>query len=294
MTIVDGIKVSKEGVSISSTDLRDLILHSNFSMFKYHSDTTQSMTINAEDTTKTISFAHGLNYVPAFIAYMGDSNGISMLPNRRSYYFVGADEHYFAYADATNIYITWRSTQPYNRQKIYASDFWNTYGNNNEYFEVGREGSTGYSGALRFTGINVTAGDSITRAKIQIECSGKTDDSSRNMRWLNYGIRETNTSNFNDPMGRPRTSATSTQNRTVPTNIGDHVEIDVINMVNEIKGLSGWASGNAMGFLMLEQDSQDNAAFWSWNSSDTYLEITKSGSLVVPFRVIVFKDKVHA
>lgn len=289
-----GIKVMKEGKAVTSSDFRDLVMHSNMSMFKYHSDTAPTMTLNAGDTEKTISFAHGLGYVPAFIAYMGDSGGISMLPNRRAYYFVGADEHIFAYADSTNIYITWRSTLAYNQKRYYASDFWNTYDNSTSYFEVGREGSTGYNGALRFNGVQLNASDTIIRAKINIECTGKVGDTSRHMRWRNYGIREANTDSFNNPMGRTKTSATNSNDRTVPSNYGDHVEVEFIAMLNEIKGLGGWASGNAVGFLTDELNSDNDAAFWSYSGSDTFLDLTVAGSLVIPFRVIVFKDKLSA
>lgn len=284
-----GIKISKSGAAISSSDFRDLILHSNYSMFKYHSDTSPTMTLNAGDTTKTVSFAHGLGYVPAFISYMNTDGAIMMLPNRRTYY-TGEDEHIFSYADSTNIYITWRSAVPYNQQIIYASDVWNTWDNSNSAFEIGREGSTGYSGAMRFMGVNVAAGDTISYAKIQIVTTWKLGSEPSYFRWVNYGIDEDNTGSFNDPMGRTRTDATSTQTRTVPVNIGDTVEIDAVSMMNEIKGRAGWSSGNAMGFLMFEQDSNNDAAIMSGTSS--FLQFTKSGSLEMGFRVIVFKDKI--
>lgn len=288
-----GIKISKTGKAITETDLRNLLLHSNYSMFKYHSDTSTSMTLNSGDTSKTISFAHGLNYVPAFIAYMGDSNGISMLPNRRAYYFVGADEHIFAYADSTNIYITWRSSIAYNKTIYAASDYWNTYSNDNSYFEIGREGSTGYSGALRFTGVIVNGSETITSAKLQIVCDWKTGADTQWMRWRNWGIDEDNTSSFNDPMGRTKTTATSYQSITVPTNIGDDVEIDVLSMLNEIRQRGGWSSGNAMGFLMTEDGSDNDSAFVSFSGGGgAYLEILKPGTLTIPLRVIVFKDKI--
>lgn len=288
MTI--GIKVSRPGTSAITDDLRDLVLHSNYSMFKYHSDTSPTMTINAGDTTKTISFAHGLGYVPAFISYMKSDTEIMMLPNRRTYYFAGSDEHIFSYADATNIYITWKSDTPYNQQIIYASDVWNTYSNDNSYLEIGREGSTGYNGAIRFMGVNVSSGDTISYAKIQLVTFWKTGSEPSYFRWVNYGIDEDNTSSFNDPMGRTRTSATSTQTRTVPVNTGDTVEIDAVNMMNEIKSRGGWSSGNAMGFLMFEQDSNNDAAIAAGTNS--YLQFTKSGSMTMNFRVIVFKDKI--
>jgi hypothetical protein len=288
--MTSGIKVSRPGTSVNTDDLRDLILHSNYSMFKYHSDTSPTMTVNAGDTVKTISFAHGLSYIPAFISYMKTGTGIMMLPNRRSYYFVGADEHIFSYADATNIYITWRSSIPYNEQIIYASDVWNTYSNDNWYLEIGREGGSGYSGAIRFSGVNISSGDSLSYAKIQLVTNWKWGSEPSYFRWLNYGIDEDNTSSFNDPMGRPRTDATSTQTRTVPVNIGDTVEIDVLSMVNEIKSRGGWSSGNAMGFLMLEQDSNNDAAIVA--GTDSYFKFIKSGSLTMNFRVIVFKDKI--
>jgi hypothetical protein len=287
-----GIKVSKSGSGVSSSDLRDLLMHSNYSMFKYHLDTTTSMTINGGDTSKTVTVAHNLGYVPAFLAYFSDGTYNTLLPNRRSY-MTGEDEHIYATADSTNIYIKWKSYIPYNYIVYPVSDYWNTYSNDNSYFEIGREGSSGYHGALRFTNVTVTGSESITYAHVKIICDWKLGANTNWMRWENYGIDEDNTGSFGDPMGRTKTTATSHQDRTVPNLIGDDVDIDVLTMFNEIRQRGGWSSGNAMGFMMTENGSDNDSAFASFaGGGGASLQVQKSGSTSYSFRVLVFKDKI--
>lgn len=286
-----GWKVMKQGASTSSTDLRDLLANSSFNMFKYHLDTTSSMTINAGDTTKTITIPHGLSYVPAFLTYQGDSDYVKLLPNRKTPAFTGIDEHWYSYADSTNIYIVWKSIKPYNQFDIYASDYWNTYDNNEDHFSVGRISNNPFEGALRFQNINVSSLETLISAKVNILTDVRNGTGS--IKFKTYGIDEDNTNSFNNPMGRSKTDAFSTNDRTVPTNLGDSVEVDVINQMNEIKSRGGWSSGNAMGFIINENSGSPDA----WFRSDpygygSYLRFIKSGSINYSFRVIVFKDKI--
>ena len=283
-----GIKGSKPGKNVSTSELKDLLLHSSFSMFKYHMDTIQTMTINAGETSKSISFAHNLGYVPAFIGYMENNGLILPLPNRRVPAFTGQDENYYMYADSSNIYICWKSALPYNQTEYAASDYWNTrYGDNLE-FSVGRSSNNPFSGALRFTGISLSGSDGIYSAKILAYVTYKSG--SGDIKFKTYGINEDNTSSFNDPMGRPKTTAYSSNTRTVPTNNGDIVEIDVKNAMLEIADRSGWSSGNAMGFIVEEDSGASDAYFGSY--SDTILRIIKDTSVTLSFRVVVFKDKI--
>jgi hypothetical protein len=299
-----GLKITKPGKSTTTTDPRDMLLSSAYQMFKYHGIYTASATFNPGDRTVTTSITHGLGYVPAFVSYgvREDDGSAFIIPSLP--YGISEFDYAQSWADTQKIYFKVTLFGGYEAKEagwneliIPISDFWNTYSNDNSYFEVGREGSTGYHGALRFASVPLTGLTSISSAKILIPCNWKTNDSSRWMRWRNYGIDEDNTQSFNNPMDRNKTTATSYQNRTVPTNIGDFVEIDCISMLNEIRGRAGWSSGNAMGFLMTEDGSDDNAAFASNAigafSNSAYLDILKSGTLTVHFKTIVFKDKIY-
>lgn len=282
-----GIKVTKTGKGVTSTDLRDLLMHSNYSMFKYHLDTTTSMTINAGDTSKTVTVAHGLGYVPAFIAYFNDGSYNSLLPQRRSFY-TGEDEHIFATADATNIYIKWRSIVPYLRSTYDCDDAYsNILGRN--YTAVGNSNGTGLDCANRFVGIAVTGSETITSATLDFYVSSKGASGS-NTKLKTHGFDEDNTGDFGSyPLGRTLTSAYTSQEQN-PSSTPFSFGINVLSILNEIRQRSGWSSGNAMGFMSVNNGSPNNAFLADYTSST--LVIQKAGSLTYNFRILVFKDKI--
>lgn len=65
-----GIRISAEGYDQNDTDPRNILLSSEFPMFKYHSDSTASLTINSGNTTGSVNISHSLGYIPAFVAYV--------------------------------------------------------------------------------------------------------------------------------------------------------------------------------------------------------------------------------
>ena len=94
-----GIKVVKTGADIVSTDIRDLIMSSKYSMLKYHSDTLTFTTINPGDYNAYVEVPHSLGYVPSFIAYWQDTNGkLHYIPG----YPYGVDFKNYTYAYATS------------------------------------------------------------------------------------------------------------------------------------------------------------------------------------------------
>lgn len=284
-----GIKVSKSGKGVTSTDLRDLLMHSNYSMFKYHLDTTTSMTINAGDTSKTVTVAHGLGYVPAFIAYFNDGSYNSLLPQRRSFY-TGEDEHIFATADATNIYIKWKSVVPYLRSTFTATDSWSSAVERYS-TSIGDYGDPfgDLSCAILFENLPVTRTETITSATMEFSVTLK--GSSNNVKMRTYGIDEDDTGEFSGyPLGRTTTSAYKEQEQssaTTPFSFG----INVIDMFNEVRTRGGWSSGNNMGFLMFDNGTTTGAYFFG-GYDDCSLTIQRSGSLTYSFRILVFKDKI--
>ena len=288
-----GIKVSRASKEVTSSDLRDLLMHSNYAMFKYHLETTSTMTISAGDTSKTITIPHGLPYVPAFMVYSGDGTYNTMLPNRRSF-FTGEDEHIFATADSTNIYIKWKSATPH-LIETYTADgignFWNTFFNSDTSCWVGKNGGDSTSGALRFTSINLNKNQTITSAYIDYMV-GLKGDNSNYLRLKTYGIDEDNTSNFNDPMGRDKTSAYTTQTTICPPE-GERFGINVKSQIEEITSRAGWSNGNAMAFIIYDDGSDSDVnAYDAYTGDNSRLVVQKTGSTTYSFRVLVFKDKI--
>lgn len=288
-----GIKITRETKGVTSTDLRDLLMHSNFTMFKYHSDTPHTMTINAGDTTKTITIPHNLGYVPAFLAYIGDENGIGTLPARRSYYFVGMDEHIFATADSTNIYITWKSTPPYNQQTYYVNDYYNAATGTFFTVRIGTDNNgLGRDCAMRFVSMDINSGNEISSATLNFYVSA-TGGGNSNVKFKTYGIDEDDFGNFFDnyPMGANKTTAETVQEQVMsgtPFSCG----INVTNQVKEIADRAGWSNLNAMSFIFNNNSSSNDCTLFDDTMGAT-LTIQKSGTFTYDFRVLVFKDKIH-
>lgn len=286
-----GLKLSKLNKDVKTAGLEDLLFHSNYSMFKYHLDTTANMTINGGDTTKTITIPHGLSYVPVFMVYSLSPDGfIWKLPSRFGT-ISGINIHTYAYADATNIYITWKSAEPYNQEIFYSDDSYSSFLGRG-YFSIGNYKGGGYHGALRFSSMNVTGSESITSAKISVSISYRYTGTS-DILMKTYGIDEDNTSDFGgDPFGRTQTTASKSQSQ-YPSSPTFTFDIDVLNMFNEIRQRAGWSSNNAMGFLTFDNSSPSN----SYLRGDGYLDtltIIRGGSQINSFRILVFKDKIHS
>jgi hypothetical protein len=298
MTDTFGLKVSKTGASVGSTDVRDLIFHHNYTMLKYHSNTSTSVTLTEDQTEASTTVSHNLGYVPAFLVYYkrSDESVERLIPDIP--YGVDFDYYPWAYATTTGVTVGYSYKTYFNRATYTATDYYNTYWGDNSAYLIGRtgapptiDGSTGRNGAVRFTNVAIAGADTITRAKVYLYAGNKNGSSSLVVRWHNYGIDEDNTASFGDPFGRDTTTATSYQERTVP-GLGDYVEVDVLDEATEIKNRVGWSSGNAMGFTFIEDGGDDSASFWDTTPPYSYMELTKDGSLTVYFRVIIFKDKI--
>ena len=300
MTLEPVVKILKQGAEPDSADIRDYRFHSKFSMLKYHMDKSLNMILPNNLLEYETHFAHGLTYVPEFIAYMGSDSDIFQLPYRKTLYlppvdpYLTYDNHFYAYADDTNIYIKWKGNHLSGLQIYNATDYWSTWFDMADYFTVGRDaGNNAHEGAFRFDEIDIDSSDTILRAKIQIGTDYKLGSTSDFIKFKTYGIDEDDTISFNNPMSRPKTTAYSSTTRSVPYNYGDDVEVDVLSAINEIKSRGGWANGNAMGFIVNEDNGDVEAEMGCWDGGyGATLEIVKSGSSTIPFRVIVFKDKI--
>jgi len=128
---------------------------------------------------------------------------------------------------------------------------------------IGRSIGQNVKGALRFPNVTISQGTSVNNATLKVYVSDR--GASGTLRSITYGIKETNTSAFSsNPFGRTKTTASSTRNSGVPE-LGTTYDLDVTGIVNEIVGQGGWSSGNAMGFFVENNGSDDD----SWVGDDS-------------------------
>jgi hypothetical protein len=153
-----------------------------------------------------------------------------------------------------------------NENVYIASDFYyqNDNGEANYFFEVGNEPSWGNSnkGALRFTNINIGRNTTVSSAQLSIQTESKGSGSGK-LKCKVSGINEDNTADFSSgPMGRSRTTEYSHEDDVAGEN--NYNNLDVRDCVNAILGRSGWNSGNAMGFFVLDNGTAANVWYASW------------------------------
>lgn len=154
-----------------------------------------------------------------------------------------------------NRYYFLQEGDPYNlrRQSTDGSD---TYGT----AAVGKLYGYTNKGALRFPSVALSQGITVTDATLRFHVAYRS--ASGTLRSKTNGIKETNTADFSSsPFGRTLTSAQTTRSGGVP-DLDSFYDLDVTSAVNEILGQGGWASGNAMGFIV-----DDNGS-----DSSTYLD----------------------
>lgn len=72
MDIGSGFKVSKPKVDVTKAKAHELILSSKYEGLKFHMEKQISVSFSDTDTYKEVTFAHGLNYVPMFMATITD------------------------------------------------------------------------------------------------------------------------------------------------------------------------------------------------------------------------------
>lgn len=298
-----GIEITKAGIQVPTTDPRDMLLSSQYQMFKFHDDLTASVVLSPGDFTATASVTHGLGYVPAHIPYeVNDSqNQMKIVPSIP--FGIGVGAYTESWADTDKIYFKvnygGNLTIPggWNELLLDATDLFHNYSADTQnYIKLGRpSGSNRAESAIRFDGVAVTSGDTLTSATVKIESSG--GGGTDRVKWDTYGIDEDDTAAFtaSNPLGRSRTTASVNRDidRDGEASTGQNVDINVLSSLNEIRARGGWASGNAMAWALIE-NSGDNDNYFD---SDIFgrvnqLSVLFTGDLTVNFRVIVFKDKI--
>lgn len=299
-----GIKVSNPGVDVGTADLRTISMRSDCNMFKVHSDGTQTGTIQAGQSKGTVTFTHGLGYVPAFWAYYVDTDGkqrqLSNLP-------VGIDytSSLSTYAGTNTIICEYNLG--YNYNQIYK-DMWNDAVDSDGYqrLYVGNDGIAQKNCGVVYTGLNngdilgttfnLQYGQTVGTAILDFYVSSKgTTIADGTVR--HTGIDADQTLSISN-MGDPDTTAGGTQT-VANIGVGDRFGINVTSAVQEIIDRAGFVGGTAgtasgIGFHIYAGDTPANK--WFMDSaeypSDTSLTITTIGSAVFSFRVVIFKDKI--
>ena len=297
MTTDPQIRIAKSGKSVFSSDPRDFVLDNRYNMFKYHSSTSTSVTINGGDSEKSTTVSHNLGYVPAFIVYYkrSDENVERILPDIP--YGVGFDYYPWAYATTTGVTVGYSFANPYNRTIYSLNDYFGEWsgGSGRNLYVVGNNDADGMgnmSGAMRFASIALNKNQSISSAYIDAYVAQKGSSTS-DTKMITYGINEDNTGDFgSNPMGRSRTSNSTTQNQN-PSSTPFSFQINIKSSLEQIIARNNWTLGNAMGFLIINNGSPTNSWLGDTTSgSNSILVITTTGTLTVSFRVIIFKDKI--
>lgn len=114
-------------------------------------------------------------------------------------------------------------------------------------------------GAIRFTSVNLSQGTSIYAANVHMYVGIR--EGSSEVKAKIWGINEDNTADFSSGgsvFSRSRTTNSNTNSYST-TGTGGYFTIGVTSMVQQIINRGGWASGNAIGFIV-ENDGTSTSA----------------------------------
>mgnify|MGYP001601220166 CR=1 FL=1 len=297
MAVDYGIKIVKAGKDISTSDIRDILMSSKYSMLKFHSDSTGSVTVNAGDTNKYVEFSHNLGYVPAFVAYYKYNNQIFFIPNvPRS---GGFDNYGYAWADTTKVRCGIVFPNAYNR--LYRGTFNSGYetATGSTWPSGGHTSSSDVNGGWTYHNIGSEIGDNITipqgttisSALCDFQIADKGSDPG-DVYIRTVGIDVDDVVDFGSDMGQTQTTAENLQSVSAP--LGSKVGINVTGMVQEVVNRAGWANGNNLGFYIFNNGSTGIRYISTYTGGTIELYITKAGSVSTSFRCIIFKDKISS
>jgi len=286
-----GIKVVNAGKDINSTDVRDIILSSEYTMFKYHSSGTITLTINTGDNNVYGTISHNLGYVPAFICYqssIGDPYGYQSIVPAQSYY-----QSQYQDSDAkmgtANLVVGYHYLNtPFGQISFTVDQIYHELDTGEVNVLMGNVGGSGYSSAVRFPTVNISKNEAIISASIEFfhQLGGPTNS---NTKYRLYGIDEDNVGDVDT--GKTKTTAYTEGEQAKFTN-WSNFSVNVKTQVEEITTRSGWSSGNNMGFIINDNSSPEGAYVAGDNSSYAILTVGLSGSISITYRAIIFKDKI--
>lgn len=291
-----GIKVAKPGFDVKTATDQQLAFSSEFDTLKIKQQGTGQLT----DTSRTVTIAHNLGYVPTFMVHTQFSSDgayfISPLINTQPFFFPANNGEILTWADSTNLYVKAQSgvgkTLQYmgNKDDIYSNFLGTT-----DSFLVGNSATYGsLKGAIRFPNVQVNQGATLYQAILHLYYWEKGSGSG-NLQYICKGFDEDNTANFSggDPWGRSTTSASVSSSASLgsaPTEF----TINVKGIVEEIIGRSGWSKGNAVGLQVDNNSSPSDVwmhGLYSGYESSSYLELMTT-SVLANFKYTIFYNKI--
>lgn len=321
MTPGYGIKISRPGYDVNSATPQQLAFSSKYKTLKIHAQGNGSLT----DSTRTVTIAHNLGYVPFFLVHSQLDPGVatsSLVGNNQDYFispfrlgtaidtFEAENTHdIIAWADTTNLYVRARanvgkeyytvsgySIGSHNRNECMAEE--DGGGTDFGFWEVGYDSVNGSNkGALRFgpSGILLANSYSLYSATLNLYVGGRNGSGQIKMRV--YGIDEDDTGAFDSgtaATARTKTSASVDSNTTASQ--GNTIGITVTSLVQEIINRGGWASGNNIGFIMDDNATlSTSGSYYEDNTTGdpgSTLEIMKTSSLA-SFKYTIFLNQLE-
>jgi hypothetical protein len=284
-----GIKVTTANSDIGTADPRTISMSSSYTMFKIHSDGTQTGTITGGVTGGTVNFIHGLGYVPAFWTYYIGNDGkqrlLSNLPEG-----IGYTGNITSFAGTNNLTCVYdlgsvpNQIGPYTWTSAYE-DFLGF-----SFVQVGKlESGLSISSGVVFGSVNIGQGVTIGTAMLNFYVQSKgTNTADGTLKF--FGIDSDNITTIND-LNSTETTAGGTQN-VANIGLGESFGMNVTSCVQEIVNRSGWSSGNGMGFHIRDVNFPNGKLFIDVTNNST-LTIYLPGGNTFTFRTIIFKDKIY-
>jgi hypothetical protein len=305
-----GIKVSQAGYEVTTATPSQLVFSSKYQTPKIHAQGSGTLT----DSSRTVTIAHGLGYVPLFLVHSQIDPQFSADYSTTTNYFISpfqnsvggghVDRNVIAWADSTNLYIKVRpdfgkyfydlSSSDIN--KCMAGEIEGVGNLTGEWF-VGKSSGHKLHGAVRFGNVTIAKNESIYSATINL-LIGSDRGGSGQVNAQFVGIDEDNTGDFDSGSTAMSRSATSAQvNSNTTQSVGDNWRVNVKSIVDEITTRAGWSSGNAMGIKFLDNGTSDGNYYdsltgWGFYSSYHWLEIVRSNNLA-NYKYTIFKNQIQ-
>ncbi len=308
-----GIKVSQPGYDVKNCTPDQLVFSSKYRTLRVRSQGSGAITHSGG---RSVTIAHNLGYVPYFLVHSTPDPALGVG------FFVAGD--YFispivpvitgalhllrdvrAYADDTNLYIELGDDFGFSfyHTNLETNDYaWQYSGSGGGYTAggayVGNDPPTFdvEDGGIRIHNVNIATNQTILEARLFLYAVASAGTP---IKYKCYGIDEDNTGDFGgNPFGRSKTSASMTAGAANPS-IPGYETPTVTNIVQEIVNRGGWEQGNHMGFLLFDDNSDDNKDFGFTRTGDThpygsnsYLRVLLNNTLC-NYKYTIFYNKIE-
>ena len=222
-----GIKITKPGYGTSTTDPRNMLMNSEYSMLKIHSITDETITISAGSNTGNVTVSHSLGYVPAFMAFAyGTNPWVQQLDDAGQIIPIYAslksgNPNVESYSNSTGVTTTVTLPENYNEYNYNwtaPNDLYDALYGARSYTVTGHKAGNGRNHAIKFDNVDIDQGSTIVSASLEHYTEYRwVTTPAQDMKLKTWGIDEDNTDSFDsDPMGRTKTTAVTSQTQVVP------------------------------------------------------------------------------